>query len=84
MPRYWTSSTIWYSGIFAAAATLDAGVKIQRREKWDMAIAEVKQELNQQEPSPVEKADTHTSEEANPVSNYEAFDIYVFVDLEAN
>nr|OQO19646.1 hypothetical protein B0A51_13557 [Rachicladosporium sp. CCFEE 5018] len=44
-PRYLTSSTLWYSGIFAAAATLDAGRKVQRREKWDSAIADVKQEL---------------------------------------
>ncbi|KAK6438643.1 hypothetical protein LTR95_005154 [Oleoguttula sp. CCFEE 5521] len=44
-PRYLTSSTLWYSGIFAAAATLDAGRKVQRREKWDSAIAEVKHEL---------------------------------------
>ncbi|OQO00114.1 hypothetical protein B0A48_13900 [Cryoendolithus antarcticus] len=42
---YLTSSTLWYSGIFAAAATLDAGRKVQRREKWDSAIADVKQEL---------------------------------------
>lgn len=46
-PKYWTSSTLWYSGIFAAAATFDAGAKVQRREQWDQAIAEVKQELGQ-------------------------------------
>ncbi|KAK4544439.1 hypothetical protein LTR36_004330 [Oleoguttula mirabilis] len=45
--RFTTSSTLWYSGIFAAAATFDAGAKIQRREQWDQAIAEVKQELGQ-------------------------------------
>lgn len=43
--RFSTSSTLWFSGIFAAATTLDAGVKMQRREQWDQAIAEVKQEL---------------------------------------
>lgn len=47
MPRYFTSSTLWYSGIFAVAATLDAGVKIERREQWDKAIAGVKQELSE-------------------------------------
>jgi len=48
-PKYLTSSTLWYSGIFAAAATLDAGAKLRRREKWDRAIAEVKQELGREE-----------------------------------
>ncbi|KAK5730768.1 hypothetical protein LTR15_000706 [Elasticomyces elasticus] len=47
IPRYLTSSTLFYSGIFAAAATWDAGAKIQRREQWDKAIADVKQELGQ-------------------------------------
>ncbi|KAK4494469.1 hypothetical protein PRZ48_014767 [Zasmidium cellare] len=46
-PQFWTSSTIWYSGIFAAAASLDALYKVQRREKWDQAIAEIKQELGE-------------------------------------
>ncbi|KAF2208959.1 hypothetical protein CERZMDRAFT_107315 [Cercospora zeae-maydis SCOH1-5] len=44
-PQYWTSSTLWYSGIFAAAATYDAGAKIQRRQQWKDAIDEVKKEL---------------------------------------
>ena len=48
MPKYLTSSTLWYSGIFAAAATFDAGVKNKRREQWDRAIAEVKQDLGKQ------------------------------------
>jgi len=48
-PKYLTSSTLWYSGIFAAAATLDAGAKLRRREKWDKAIAEVRQELGKEE-----------------------------------
>ncbi|KAK4574645.1 hypothetical protein LTR86_001486 [Recurvomyces mirabilis] len=43
--KYSTSSTLFYSGIFAAAATWDAGAKKQRREQWDKAIAGVKQEL---------------------------------------
>ncbi|KAM0702142.1 hypothetical protein Q7P35_011052 [Cladosporium inversicolor] len=47
--KYLTSSTLWYSGIFAAAATLDAGAKLRRREKWDRAIAEVKEELGKEE-----------------------------------
>ncbi|KAK5121417.1 hypothetical protein LTR85_005249 [Meristemomyces frigidus] len=45
--KFTTSSTLWYSGIFAAAATFDAGAKIQRREQWDQAIAEVKRESGQ-------------------------------------
>jgi hypothetical protein len=48
-PKYLTSSTLWYSGIFASAATLDAGSKLRRREKWDRAIAEVKEELGMEE-----------------------------------
>lgn len=47
MPRYLYSSTLWYSGIFAAAATFDAGRKERRREQWDRVIAEVRQELEQ-------------------------------------
>ncbi|KAF1349035.1 hypothetical protein BDV97DRAFT_354877 [Delphinella strobiligena] len=48
-PKYAYSSTLWYSGIFAAAATTDALVKQRRREQWDKAIAEVKQEINEEE-----------------------------------
>ncbi|KAM0717338.1 hypothetical protein Q7P37_007190 [Cladosporium fusiforme] len=48
-PKYLTSSTLWYSGIFAAAATLDAGMKVRRRDKWDRAIAEMKEELGKEE-----------------------------------
>lgn len=44
-PNYAYSSTLFYSGIFAAAATTDAVVKQKRRERWDRAIAEVKQEI---------------------------------------
>lgn len=47
MPKYFTTSTLWYSGIFAAAATFDAGVKKGRREQWDKAIAEVEEQLGQ-------------------------------------
>lgn len=43
--RYLTSSTLLYSGIFAAAATTDAHVKKQRRLQWDDAIAAVQHEL---------------------------------------
>lgn len=60
MPKYLTSSTLWYSGIFAAAATWDAGLKQQRREKWDNAIAEVRQELGQ--PIGIEQAQKEASE----------------------
>lgn len=48
-PKYAYSSTLWYSGIFAAAATTDALVKQRRRDQWDKAIAEVKQEINEDE-----------------------------------
>ncbi|PPJ60708.1 hypothetical protein CBER1_03454 [Cercospora berteroae] len=44
-PQYWTSSTLWYSSIFAVAATCDAGVKTQRRQQWNDAIDEVKKDL---------------------------------------
>ena len=47
MPRYLYSSTLWYSGIFAAAATFDAGRKERRKEQWDRVIAEVRQDLEQ-------------------------------------
>lgn len=36
-----------YSGVFAAAATVDAGMKQKRREQWERAIAEVKEDLDQ-------------------------------------
>ena len=55
--KYLTSSTLWYSGIFAAAATLDASVKLQRRERWDRAIAEVKKELGKEETAGAVKED---------------------------
>lgn len=43
--RYFTSSTLLYSGIFAAAATADAQVKDRRRAQWDRAIEDVKRGL---------------------------------------
>lgn len=39
------SSTIFYSAIFACAAVADGRAKQQRREKWNHAIQEVKEEL---------------------------------------
>lgn len=39
------SSTLWYSGIFAAAATFDASRKERRKEQWERAIAEVREDL---------------------------------------
>ncbi|GAB7338691.1 hypothetical protein MBLNU457_5416t1 [Dothideomycetes sp. NU457] len=43
--KFWTSSTLLYSGIFAAAATNDAAAKEKRLKQWDAAIADVKQGL---------------------------------------
>ncbi|KAF2723872.1 hypothetical protein K431DRAFT_282564 [Polychaeton citri CBS 116435] len=40
-----SSGTFVYSGIIAAAAAYDARIKNQRRDKWDSAIAEMRQEL---------------------------------------
>ena len=67
-PKYLTSSTLWYSGIFAAAATLDAGAKLRRREKWDRAIAEVREELGKDETVGLigEKGRLAEEEEAGP------------------
>lgn len=48
-PKYAYSSTLFYSGIFAAAATTDAANKQRRRDRWDKAIAEVKQEIGEKE-----------------------------------
>jgi hypothetical protein len=44
--RWALSSTFVYSGIFAAAATTDAGYKQKRREQWDRAIADIKHDLH--------------------------------------
>ncbi|KAI4725647.1 hypothetical protein E4T49_06610 [Aureobasidium sp. EXF-10728] len=44
--RWALSSTFVYSGIFAAAATTDAGFKQKRREQWDRAIADIKHDLD--------------------------------------
>lgn len=66
-PKYAHSSTLFYSGVFAAAATFDAATKQRRREQWDRAIAEVKQDLGQPADSslqtePVEEAVEETTE----------------------
>jgi len=45
--RWALSSTFVYSGIFAAAATTDAGFKQKRRDQWDRAIADIKHDLDQ-------------------------------------
>ncbi|GAB7361739.1 hypothetical protein MBLNU230_g1786t1 [Neophaeotheca triangularis] len=60
--RYLTSSTLLYSGIFAAAATADAGVKQRRRDQWDRAIADVKRELAQPEQA-IEKSQQEVQDE---------------------
>lgn len=52
--RYAYSSTLFYSGIFAAAATTDAGIKQRRRDQWNRAIADVKQDLAEEETAPTE------------------------------
>ncbi|KAI5271256.1 hypothetical protein E4T47_05361 [Aureobasidium subglaciale] len=67
--RWALSSTFVYSGIFAAAATTDAGFKQKRREQWDRAIADIKHDLDQpaletseveQQPSQAKKEDEET------------------------
>ncbi|KAF2764913.1 hypothetical protein EJ03DRAFT_355357 [Teratosphaeria nubilosa] len=65
-PKFLTSSTLWYSGIFAAAATYDAAAKKQRREQWDQAIFEVKQDLARpvEASSPPEHRQVHGSTDA--------------------
>lgn len=45
VPKYITSSTLWYSGVFAVAATYDASRKMRRREEWERVIAEAQDEL---------------------------------------
>jgi hypothetical protein len=44
--RWALSSTFVYSGIFAAAATTDAGFKQKRQDQWDRAIADIKHDLH--------------------------------------
>lgn len=66
MPKHATSATLWYSGIFAAAATFDAGVKMRRREQWELAIADVRQELEQ----PVNVVGKPLSEERQEEQSY--------------
>lgn len=67
-PRLWTSSTVWYSGIFAVAATLDLGVKQQRREQWNKAISDVKQELSQSSDADANRAFLDSLEEETVAS----------------
>ncbi|KAF2152312.1 hypothetical protein K461DRAFT_313043 [Myriangium duriaei CBS 260.36] len=45
--KYLTTSTLLYSGIFAVAATTDALVKEHRRQRWDDAIANAKEGVEQ-------------------------------------
>ncbi|KAI7362656.1 hypothetical protein KC354_g7097 [Hortaea werneckii] len=73
-PQFLTSSTLWYSGIFAAAATFDAGVKQQRREQWDKAIAEVKQELGQPAERVTQDAKSTELDAAIPSGSGDALD----------
>lgn len=49
--RWALSSTFVYSGIFAAAATTDAGIKQRRRDQWDRAIANIKHDLDHEQPT---------------------------------
>nr|POE51767.1 hypothetical protein CFP56_25974 [Quercus suber] len=81
-PRYPTSSTLWYSGVFAAAATYDASVKKQRREQWDAAIADVKEELSQSAdclPNPSEEQPTA---QCSPLSATVTDVVDLFEDVE--
>ncbi|THV86558.1 hypothetical protein D6D29_01446 [Aureobasidium pullulans] len=57
--RWALSSTFVYSGIFAAAATTDAGFKQKRRDQWDRAIADIKHDLDR----PTEEKTTVRQEE---------------------
>lgn len=45
--RYFTTSTLLYSGVFAVAATTDALFKEKRRKQWDEAIAQAKEGVEQ-------------------------------------
>lgn len=71
--RYLTSSTLLYSGIFAAAATADAGVKQRRRDQWDRAIADVKRELAQSGPA-IEECQKVEETSAESLVNYSPLD----------
>ncbi|GAB7350727.1 hypothetical protein MBLNU459_g1280t1 [Dothideomycetes sp. NU459] len=67
--RYAYSSTLFYSGIFAAAATTDAGIKQRRRDQWDRAIADVKHDLEHEDaatptPMPAYSVNTTAAEAA--------------------
>jgi hypothetical protein len=52
-----------YSGIFAAAATTDAGFKQKRSDQWDRAIADIKHDLDQ--PAVKEDMEIEDSEETH-------------------
>jgi len=43
--RPFSTGTLLYSAIFAAACVVDGGAKAQRRKQWDDAIAKAKQEV---------------------------------------
>src|SRR5262249_4651680 len=43
--RPFSTGTLLYSAIFAAACVVDGGAKAQRRKQWDDAIAKTKQEV---------------------------------------
>ncbi|KAL2354494.1 hypothetical protein BJ546DRAFT_911450 [Cryomyces antarcticus] len=47
LPKPGYSSTLFYSGIFAAAALGDAKLKLDRRHRWDVAIMREKQALEE-------------------------------------
>src|SRR5215472_11823506 len=43
--RPFSTGTLLYTAIFAAACVVDGGAKAQRRKQWDDAIAKAKQEV---------------------------------------
>ncbi|KAF2861822.1 hypothetical protein K470DRAFT_269633 [Piedraia hortae CBS 480.64] len=46
-PRAISASRLWYSSIFAVAATCDVVAKKQREDQWDRAIEQLKKELKE-------------------------------------
>nr|POE72183.1 hypothetical protein CFP56_12059 [Quercus suber] len=81
-PRYPTSSTLWYSGVFAAAATYDASVKQKRREQWDQAIAGVKEELGQSADIPVATSEEQSTPQTSSLSATVANVVDLFQNVE--
>ena len=65
--RFLTSSTLLYSGIFAAAATTDAAAKEQRSRQWDEAIAGLKQGLEAERSTDDAEATEKSSQQSNEV-----------------